>query len=191
MKAVEVRVPGGPDALTLVDLPLPEPQAGEVRVAARAIGAGKPDTLIRDGSYAWMPPLPAIPGNEMAGVVDAVGTGVTALPVGTRVLVSARELVQRGGCYAQAICVPADAPFVLPDAIAFEDAVTLANVQLALALLGCGGASARSILVPGAAGGVASVLSQVARSRGMLVIGTASSESKTRRSAGARCASCD
>lgn len=179
MKAVQLHAPGGPEVLQLVDLPLPQPAAGEVRVRARAIGAGGPDVLIRNGTYKWMPPMPAVPGNEMAGVVDAVGEGVTALRVGERVFVSARELPQRGGCYAEAICVPEAAPFVLPESIAFDDAVSLGNYQLALALLASNGnLPAQAILVPGAAGGVATALTQVARDRGLRVIGTASTPEK-------------
>ncbi len=179
MKAIQMQAPGGPDVLQLVDLPLPEPGPGQVRVRAHAIGAGGPDVLIRNGTYKWMPPMPAIPGNEMAGTVDAIGPGVTALQAGQRVLVSARELPQRGGCYAECICVPAAAPFVLPDSIAFEDAVSLGNFQLAIALLSSNGnLPAQAILVPGAAGGVATALAQVARARGLRVIGTASSDAK-------------
>ena len=180
MKAVQLQTTGGPEVLSLVDLPLPQPGAGQVRVKAHAIGAGGPDVLIRNGTYKWMPPLPAIPGNELAGIVDAVGPGVSRLAIGDRVLVSARELPQRGGCYAQAICVAESVPFVLPDTIAFDDAVSLGNFQLALALLASNGnLPAQSILVPGAAGGVATALAQVARSRGLRVIGTASTAEKT------------
>ncbi|MDH6170837.1 NADPH2:quinone reductase [Variovorax boronicumulans] len=179
MKAIQLEAPGGPEVLQLVQLPLPQPRAGEVRVKAVAIGAGGPDVLIRNGTYKWMPPLPAIPGNEMAGIVDATGPGVTALQVGQRVFVSARELTQRGGCYAEAICVPEAAPFVLPDAIGFEDAVSLGNFQLALAMLSSNGnLPAASVLIPGAAGGVATALVQVARDRGLHVIGTASTQEK-------------
>jgi NADPH2:quinone reductase len=179
MKVVQFQAPGGPEVLELVERPRPQPGTSEVRVSARAIGAGGPDVLIRNGSYKWMPPLPAVPGNEMAGVVDAVGDGVTPLHAGQRVFVSARELPFRGGCYAEAICVPEGAPFVLPDAIAFDDAVSLGNFQLALALLGSNGdLPVQSILVPGAAGGVATALIQVARDRGVRVIGTASSAAK-------------
>ena len=179
MKAVQLQVTGGPEVLSLVDLPLPLPGQGEVRVRAHAIGAGGPDVLIRNGTYKWMPPLPAVPGNELAGVVDAVGPGASRLAVGDRVLVSARELPQRGGCYVQAICVAEAVPFVLPDSIPFDDAVSLGNFQLALALLASNGnLPAQSILVPGAAGGVATALAQVARSRGLRVIGTASTPEK-------------
>lgn len=179
IQAVQLQVPGGPEVLSLVDLPMPRPGPGQVRVRAHAIGAGGPDVLIRNGSYKWMPPLPAVPGNELAGVVDAVGPGTGRLAVGDRVLVSARELPQRGGCYVQAICVDQAVPFVLPDSLAFDDAVSLGNFQLALALLASNGnLPAQSILVPGAAGGVATALAQVARSRGLRVIGTASTPEK-------------
>ena len=135
--------------------------------------------LISNGTYKWMPPLPAIPCNELAGVVDAVGPGASRLAVGERVLVSARELPQRGGCYAEYICVPEAVPFVLPASVSFDAAVSLGNFQLAIALLASNGnLPAQAVLVPGAAGGVATALAQVARSRGLRVIGTASSDAK-------------
>jgi len=179
MRAVQLRETGGPEVLSLVTLPRPQPASGEVRVRAIAIGAGGPDVLIRNGTYKWMPPLPAIPGNEMAGVVDAVGEGCTRLAVGERVLVSARELPQRGGCYAEYICVAEEVPFLLPAPLAFDDAVSLGNFQLALALLASNGnLPARSILLPGAAGGVATAVAQVAKSRGLQVFGTTSNAEK-------------
>lgn len=181
MRAIRVHQPGGPEALVLEDLPLPEPAAGEVRVRAEAIGVGRPDVLIRQGTYKWMPPLPAMPGAEMVGRVEAQGAGVDATLQGRRVLVSARELTQRGGCYAEALCVPAAALFTLPDTLDPAAAASLPNVQLALALLQSnGGLPAQSILVPGVAGGVGSALTQVARAKGLRVIGTARSEAKAR-----------
>jgi NADPH2:quinone reductase len=119
-------------------------------------------------------------GNEMAGTIAAVGDGVDPARIGLRVLVSSRELPERGGCYAQYIAVPADAPFPLPDGISDTDAVSLGNVQLAQAmLLGTnGGLPVKSILVPGAAGGVATALVQLAAHHGMTVIGTASTPAK-------------
>ncbi|MGE4336974.1 MAG: alcohol dehydrogenase catalytic domain-containing protein [Pigmentiphaga sp.] len=84
MKAVQLQSPGGPDVLELVDLPLPAPGPGQVRVRAAAIGAGGPDVLIRNGTYKWMPPMPAIPGNEMAGTIEALGAGVDTWKVGDR-----------------------------------------------------------------------------------------------------------
>lgn len=180
MKAVVVRTPGGPEALELADLPLPEPGPGQARVKAVAIGVGRPDVLMRRGTYKWMPPLPLIPGNEVAGLVDAVGPGVTEVALGDRVLLSTRELPQRGGGYAEYACVPAAALYALPAAINFDDAVSLPNFQLAQALLfGCGGVAApRSVLLTAAAGGVASAMVQTARARGMRVIATASTQAK-------------
>jgi len=179
MRAIQIHRVGGPEVLTEVELPTPVPGPGQVRVRAEAIGAGGPDVLIRSGTYKWMPPLPAILGSEMAGTVDALGPGVDTLRPGQRVLVSARELPVRGGCYAEYICVPAQAVFELPDRIAAIDAVSLPNYQLANALmLSHGGHPVRSVLLPGAAGGVASALTQLARHQGARVIGTASTAAK-------------
>ncbi|WP_295522158.1 zinc-dependent alcohol dehydrogenase family protein [Limnohabitans sp. Rim8] len=181
MKAIQVQVPGGPENLIEVDLPDPLPGPGQVRVKACAIGVGRPDVLIRKGTYKWMPPLPAIPGAELAGVVDAVGEGVTQWQMGDRVLVSARELPQRGGCYAEAIVVPEDAPYRLPDTVSFDDAVSLPNLQLALALLQSAGpmtCEAPHVLITGASGGVAGMLCQVAKLKGFVTIGTSRSRDK-------------
>ncbi|WP_247652833.1 zinc-dependent alcohol dehydrogenase family protein [Ideonella aquatica] len=181
MRAIRVHTPGGPEALVVEDLPTPVPAPGEVRVRAEVIGVGRPDVLIRQGTYKWMPPLPAVPGAELVGIVEALGDGAPRELLGQRVLVSARELPQRGGCYAEAICVPASAPFVLPERIAPADAASLPNVQLALALMQCaGGAPVGSVLIPGAAGGVGSALTQVARAKGARVFGTARGEAKRR-----------
>jgi NADPH:quinone reductase len=159
---------------------MPAPGPGQVRVRARAIGVGRPDALIRTGVYKWMPPLPAIPGNEMAGTVDAVGEGVTTVQPGQAVLLSSRELPQRGGCYAEYACAPAAALYPLPPGIGFEDAVSLPNFQLAQALLfHCGGTRPpRSVLLTGAAGGVASAMTRLARAARLQVIATASTPAK-------------
>lgn len=182
MKAIQVQVPGGPENLIEVDLPNPLPGPGQVRVKALAIGVGRPDVLIRKGTYKWMPPLPAIPGAEMAGEIDALGEGVQAWKRGDRVLVSARELPQRGGCYAEAIVVPQDAPYRLPTHLAFEDAVSLPNLQLALALMRVAGevhGAKPHVLITGASGGVAGMLCQVARLKGLRTIGTSRSTDKS------------
>ena len=82
MHIVQVHAPGGPDALQLVQVPEPVPGPGTVRVRAHAIGVGRPDVLIRKGTYKWMPPLPATPGAELAGVVDALGPDVRDWQIG-------------------------------------------------------------------------------------------------------------
>ena len=182
MQVVRVHQPGGPEALCIEQLPLASPGPGEVRVKAHAIGVGRPDVLIRQGTYKWMPPLPAIPGAELAGVVDSVGERVISLKLGDRVLVSARDLAQRGGCYVQSIVVPEGAPYLLPETISFNDAVSLPNLQLALALMQAASLGHSpmpgTVLITGAAGGVATMLSQVARHNGFKTIGTARSEDK-------------
>lgn len=179
MRIVQITTPGGPEALELVDRPMPEPGRDAIRVRAEAIGVGRADVLVRRGTYKWMPPLPAIPGSEMVGTVDALGPGAPADLLGRRVLVSARELPERGGGYAEAICIPADAAFLLPDGIDPFDAASLPNLQLALALFDSVGSRApTSVLIPGAAGAVGAMLTSVARSQGLQVIGTASSDAK-------------
>jgi NADPH:quinone reductase len=179
MKVIQMQKPGGPDVLEVAERPLPEPAPGEVRVRAQAIGISSADMLVRKGVYNWMPPLPAIPGNEMAGIVDALGQNVTGVSVGERVLVSSRELPFRGGCYAQAICVPAAALFQLSDVIAPNDAVSLPNFQLAGALLYESGVrKPRSIVAYGASGGVGMALIQLAKCDGIAAIGIVSTVEK-------------
>lgn len=180
MKAVLVSNPGGPEALEMVDLPVPEPGPGQVQLTARAFGVSTPDALIRSGAYKWMPPLPANPGNDVAGIVTAVGPGVTGIEVGTKALLSARDLPMRGGCYAEVVVAPADAIHPLAPHVDLEQAVCLPNYQVAQALLQeCGHPlEPRSVLVVGAAGGVGSALTQLAHRAGLRVIGTVSSEEK-------------
>ena len=151
MKAVQVSKPGGPEALELVDLPVPVPGPGQVQLTARAFGVSTPDALIRSGVYKWMPPLPANPGNDVAGIVTAVGPGVTGIEVGSKALLSARDLPMRGGCYAEVVVAPADAIHPL---------------------------APRSVLVVGAAGGIGSAIAQLAKREGLRVLGTVSSEEK-------------
>lgn len=180
MKAVLVHRPGGPEALQYQDVPPPQPGDGDVLIRAETFGVGQPDKLIRSGVYKWMPPLPANPGNDLAGRIEAIGSGVRDIKVGQKVLLSARDLHQRGGCYAEWVAAPADAVHLLPEQVDLEDAVCLANYQVAWALLNeCGAARPpKSVLVIGAAGGVGSSLVQLAKLAGMTVIGTVSSPEK-------------
>jgi len=180
MKAVLVHTPGGVDALDYVDVAEPKPGPDDVLIRAEAFGVGVPDTLIRSGRYKWMPPLPANPGNDASGRIAAVGANVKGIAVGQKVLLSARDLAQRGGCYAEFIAAPANAVHLLPDNTDLELAVCLANYQVAYALLheACGKHQPTSVLVVGAAGGVGSALVQLAKLAGMKVIGTVSGEAK-------------
>jgi NADPH2:quinone reductase len=180
MKAVLVRRPGGPEALEYSEVPLPGLGYGDVLIRAGAFGVGQPDRLIRSGVYKWMPPLPANPGNDVAGFVEAVGRQVTGIAIGQKVLLSARDLAQRGGCYAEYVAAPADAVHLLPESVDLEAAVCLANYQVAWALLNhCGSSTPpHSVLVVGAAGGVGSAVVQLAKLAGMKVIGTVSTPEK-------------
>jgi NADPH:quinone reductase len=180
MKAVQVQRPGGPEALEYVELSIPQPGPNDVQIKAEAFGVGQPDVLIRRGVYNWMPALPANPGNDVAGRISAMGAGVDGISVGQKVLLSARDLAQRGGCYAEYVVAPADAVHILPESVTVEDAVCLANYQVAWALLHeCGSRNtADSVLVIGAAGGVGTSIVQLAKLAGMRVIGTVSTEEK-------------
>ena len=180
MKSVLFRQPGGPEVLELVDAPAPTPGPGQVVIRARAMAVSKPDVLIRKGLYTWSPPLPANPGNELAGIIESVGAGVTGFTPGQRALLSARELSARGGCYTELIAVPAAAVHPLPDAVDLEQAVVLPTYVVAYAMLRELGIAthARTIFVAGAAGGVGSALADVARSLDIEVIGTVSSDEK-------------
>jgi len=176
LRAIRVSVTGGPEVLEYVEAPKPVPREGEVLVRAHAIGVGKPDVLFRTGVYRWMPPLPAIPGAEMTGRVEALGAGVDGLRVGQPVLVYHLE----GGCYAEYIAAPADAVTPLPDGIDLDDAVSIPNYQVAWALLNeaARGVERRSVYINGAAGGVGSAVIQLCRHDGVAVIAGASTERK-------------
>ena len=176
MKAIRITRTGGPEVLEPVDLPRPEPGPGEVLVRAHAIGIGKPDVLFRSGVYRWMPPLPAIPGAEMTGHIDALGAGVTDLRVGEPVLVYHLG----GGCYAEYAKVPASAVTRLPPAIDLDDAVSMPNYQVAYALLteAARGITAKTVYVNGAAGGIGSAVIQLCRLQNITVIAGASTAEK-------------
>ncbi len=180
MKAIQIHAPGGPEALEYVDLPDAPVPPGHVAVRAAAIGVGRPDVLIRTGRYKWMPPLPAVLGNELTGHVETLGEGVDAALQGRPVLVSARELETRGGCYASRVVVPASALIVLPEGIDLMEAVCLPNYQLAMGLLvdATRGRLPRSIYLNGAGGGVGSALIQLCAILGVEAVAGASSPQK-------------
>jgi NADPH:quinone reductase len=145
-------------------------------VRAHAIGVGKPDALFRTGAYRWRPPLPAIPGAEMSGTVEALGAGVTGLAPGDPVLVYHLG----GGCYAECVAVPARAVTRLSAGVDFDDAVSIPNYQVAWALVheAARGVNVRALYVNGAAGGVGSAIIQLAKLQGITVIAGASSAAK-------------
>ncbi len=182
MKAILLQRPGGPSALEYIEVPTPGPGEGEVLVKADTIGVSMPEVLVRKGTYAWMPPLPAIPGIELSGTVVELGPGVAHPVIGQPVFVSARDLPVRAGCYAEYIAVPAHATHPLPPGGSLEATACLSNYQVAYHLIhtAARGVEAQYVLVHTAAGGVGSAAVQLALIAGMTVIGVAGSEEKTR-----------
>src|SRR3989338_3236996 len=163
MKAIQFKQPGGPEVLEYVDVPTPTPGPSEVLVKAHSIGVCMPEIAVRKGTYAWMPPLPAIPGIEMSGIVIAAGNRVDALKVGQAVFVSAREFKTRGGCYAEYLAADASSIYPLPAGVDLEQAAALSNYQVAYHLLytATRGFQYEWILVPAAAGGIGSAIVQL------------------------------
>jgi NADPH2:quinone reductase len=176
MKAVQFSRTGGPDVLEYVDLPKPTPGPGEVLVRGMSFGVGKPDVLLRTGVYKWMPPLPAVIGNEMAGRVEAVGSGVADLAVGQSVLVFGTG----GGRHAEYVVAPASIVTALPPGIDPDDAVSIPNYAIAWCLLfeAARGVPPKSVYVNGASGGVGSAVVDMCRHFGIGVIAGASSAEK-------------
>jgi NADPH:quinone reductase len=168
--------PVGVDALQWKDLPTPEPKAGEVRIGIQAASLNFPDLLIVQNKYQHKPPLPFVPGSEYAGVVEAVGEGVTHLEVGQNVAC----LSGTGGFGTHTVapahlCMPLPSGFPFTDAAAFI--MTYATSHHALvdrAQLKAG----ETVLVLGAAGGVGTAAIQIAKAAGARVIAAASSEDK-------------
>ena len=180
MKAVQITETGGPDVLKYVELPTPRPGPGEVLVKAHAIGVCMPETLVRKGTYRWMPPLPLIPGIEMSGTVVDAGSGVSKLRTGQNVFVCAREFRERGGCYAEYLTAREELLYPLPDGVDLDQAAGLANYQVAWHLLNSAlkGFQYDSALVVAAAGGVGTALVQLAKAAGKRIIGVVSSDER-------------
>jgi NADPH:quinone reductase len=182
MKIIQFREPGPPSVLQILDAPIPEPKPGEVLIRAHAIGVGIPDTNIRAGTYSWMPPLPAIPGTELAGTIEKVGAGVTTRQVGERVYTTARERPHRGGHYAEYVSAPVEATFALPANVSFDQAAALANYQVAYHIFNDAvrPRHGESVLIYAAAGGMGNALIDLAKVAGLTIIGVVSSEAKAR-----------
>jgi NADPH2:quinone reductase len=180
MKAILLSRTGDPSVLEYTNVPTPRPRPGEVLVKADTIGVSRPELLVRRGVYPWMPPLPAIPGIEMAGTVAEPGAGATRFAVGDKVYVTARELPVRAGCYAEYIAVPERALFPLPAGADLEAAACLSNYQVAWHLLHTAtrGAPGKSALIGQASGGLGSAAVQLAKLAGMTAIALVGSAEK-------------
>jgi NADPH2:quinone reductase len=168
--------PVGVEALTWKEMPTPEPGAGEVLVEIQAASLNFPDLLIVQNKYQMKPALPFVPGSEYAGVVRAVGEGVTHLQTGQTVACMAGT----GGFGTHAVvkaalCMPLPAGFPAVDAAAFG----LIYATSWHALMDRGALKAgETVLVLGAAGGVGTSAIQIAKAAGARVIAAASSDEK-------------
>ena len=168
--------PIGVEALQWKELPTPVPKAGEVLIAIKAASLNFPDLLTVQNKYQFKPPLPFVPGSEYAGVVEAVGEGVSHLKVGDPV-----AAIGSSGGFGTHACVAAAGVMPLPKGFAFDDAsafvMTYGTTHHALidrAQLKAG----ETLLVLGAAGGVGTAAIQIGKVIGARVIAAASSDEK-------------
>jgi NADPH2:quinone reductase len=176
MKAVIVREFGPLGSARVEEIEAPQPEQGEVLVEVAAVAANFVDTLVMQGTYQFLPERPFIPGKLPTGTVRAVGSGVTALQPGDRVL----TLAEHGG-YAQYICTPESQCYRLPDDLSFDEAASLAlaydTAWVALtdrARLKTG----ETVLVLGATGAVGLAVIQLAKAKGARVLAGVSSPHK-------------
>jgi NADPH:quinone reductase-like Zn-dependent oxidoreductase len=173
MRAIWQTGTGGTDVLEVRESADPQPTAGQVRIRVRASGLNFSDVMARQGLYPDAPKPPCVLGYEVAGVVDAVGSGVAAFEPGARVLA-----LTRFGGHADTVCVPADQVLALPDGLSFEVAaaipvtyVTAYHMLFRVANLRPG----ERVLVHMAAGGVGIAALQLCRTvDGVETFGTAS-----------------
>src|SRR6202158_1270587 len=183
MQAMQVQTPGGPEVLTLVDLPIPKPKASEVVIKISAAGVNFIDVYVREGRYST--PLPFVNGQEAAGTVSDVGSEVKSLKSGDRVAYTSIL-----GSYADFAAVPANRAVKIPQGLTDQQAAAamlqgmtahyLVNSTYPLK-------KGETTLIHAAAGGVGLLLVQMAKNIGARVIGTAGNEEKAKlaREAGA------
>ena len=172
--AIVVRQPGGPETLCWETVEVGSPGSGQVRIAQRAVGLNFIDVYHRTGAYPQ--PLPFVPGVEGAGVVEAVGEGVSSLEIGDRVTYAGPI-----GGYAESRLIDADRLVKIPDDIGFDEAAAmmLQGMTAHMLLRSVHDVKAGdTILVHAAAGGVGLIMCQWAAAIGARVIGTVSTYAK-------------
>ena len=173
---VRVHKVGGPEVLTYEDIAVPAPGPGQIRVKQHAIGVNFVDTYFRSGHYPAPGGLPFVAGNEAAGEIIEVGSGVSEFKRGDRV-----AYVQGPGCYAAERLVPADRVVKLPDNISYEQAAGMMLKGMTVEYLvrrTFKVEKGTTVLMHAAAGGVGLILCQWANHLGANVIGTVGSKDK-------------
>ncbi len=173
MKAIRVKELGGAENLLLEEVEKPTPKADEVLIKVAAAGINYADTMMRAGNYLTKPDLPFTLGYEAAGTIESFGENATNLTVGQRVLATTSS-----GGYAEYATAKAILTMPIPDELGYGEATALLVQGLtALGLLN-ETKEGETILIHAAAGGVGTLLVQLAKHKGLKVIGTASSEQK-------------
>jgi len=183
MRAILLHAFGPAENLRYEEVDDPVPGPDQVRIAVAAAGVHLIDTVIRSGRPQGpmpLPELPAVPGREVAGVVDAVGAGANAEWVGRRVVA---HLGAASGGYAELAVADADALHAIPDGLADDAAVAMIGTgRTAMAILEVAAVAADDVvLVTAAAGGLGSLLVQAAHHAGATVVGAAGGEAKAAR----------
>jgi NADPH2:quinone reductase len=183
MRAIRLHAFGPAENLRYEEVDDPVPGPGQVRIAVAAAGLHVIDTVIRSGRPQGplpLPELPAIPGREVAGVVDAVGAGADEGWLGRRVVA---HLGAASGGYAELAVRDADALHEIPDGLADDAAVAMIGTgRTAMAILEVAALTSDDVvLVTAAAGGLGSLLVQAARNTGATVVGAAGGEAKVAR----------
>ena len=183
MKAIQVKQPGGPEAMELEEVPVPQPKANEAVVKLTASGVNFIDVYFREGRYKAVPPF--VLGQEGAGVVNAVGGEVTSVKNGDRVAWTGVM-----GSYAEYAAVPADRLVPIPDGVTDQQAAATMLQGMTAHYLSHDTYPLKrgeTALVHAAAGGVGSLLVQMAHNIGARVIATVSTDEKAKvaREAGA------
>jgi NADPH2:quinone reductase len=174
MKAIRVEEFGGPEVMKLIEVPMPQPDAGQVLVQMHAAGVNPVETYIRAGTYPRKPALPFTPGNDGAGVIEQTGPDVKLQP-GDRVYTAGSisgTYAEYALCYAaQVHSLPVNASFAQGAAVGTPYATAYRGLfQRGQAKSG------ETVLVHGASGGVGTAAIQLARARGLRVLGTAGTE---------------
>jgi NADPH2:quinone reductase len=174
MKAIQVSQTGGPEVMTLIDLPIPQPKPNEAVVQIKAAGVNFIDVYFREGRYPA--PLPFVNGQEAAGVVTSIGAEVKNVKVGDRVAYTGAL-----GSYAEYASVAADRLIKIPDQLDFEPAAAAMLQGMTAHYLSHSTYPIKrgeTALIHAAAGGVGLLLVQMCKLLGARVIGTAGSEEK-------------
>ena len=178
MTVIEIRAPGGPEALVPARRPVPQPGPGQVLIKVAAAGVNGPDVMQRKGLYAPPPGASDLPGLEVSGEIAAVGAGVGRWKAGDSVCA-----LTKGGGYAEYVAVNAEHCLPLPAGVGLIDAAGLPETFFTVwsnVFIGAGLRAGETFLVHGGAGGIGTTCIQLGKAFGAKVIATDSPEARCR-----------